>query len=131
MRIHTIFFRFMWIGHLNMLTVCIPCNGSTDSYMFYFLIYVVMESLIFGGGGYGEGWFGKAQPNSPDILHTHAVVIDLIIFLLVTFAPFTTYMALMQKEFMHEIMSVSNRGGRLQGQWLKMKFHPKIFRSLV
>ena len=26
----------MWIGHLNMLTVCIPCHESTDSYMFLF-----------------------------------------------------------------------------------------------
>ena len=83
-------------------------------------------------GGYGEGWFGEAQPTSPVITHTLAVVKVLNnISTSVTCAPFTTYMALMQKEFMHGITSVSNRGGELQGECLKMKFHPKIFRSLL
>ena len=61
-----------------------------------------MESLIFGGG-YGEGWFVEAQPTSPDITHTLAVVKDLNnISTYVTCAPFTTYMALMQKSLCME-----------------------------
>ena len=53
---------------------------------------------IWRGGGYGEGWFGEAQPTSPDITHILAVVKDLNnISTSVTCAPFTTYMALMQK----------------------------------